>query len=442
MLPSLVKFLKIAAILAVSTAMRVHALPFLYEPGDLTLGLRKTDGTTDITVNLGRYTLFSGMAPGSSTNLAAYSQAQLNAAFTDLNSLRLSITGAARPGDSNIVSADLPETNLPTIWVTRARTSPNTQTTPWNRQSATALGNSASRIRSIGVNATNYSRGQLAGPNNTTTTVLIPRSDALSYSVQIGTGNLNNTFQGSVEATTPAGFSTGGTAVRLDLYELRPGSGASKHLGFFEFTPQGQLTFTAAGGAAPVPTLSIADASVTEGTGGTAQLSFLATLSSAAASEVSVSFETVSGSAESVTDFTPTSGRLVFAPGETTKAVVVPVVTDSLAEADESFVVRLSAPTGATLARAEATGRITNDDLTPLEPTSGIIELTPEGVALSHPSVLGLVYSLHWTNQAGLTEPVSRWATSSTNQIGTGAVLRWNQPATDPTRFYSIGVRR
>jgi ELWxxDGT repeat protein len=63
-------------------------------------------------------------------------------------------------------------------------------------------------------------------------------------------------------------------------------------------------------------------------------------------------------------------GTLTFAAGETSKTITVEVAAESAVEANEGFKVTISAPTGATLGTATATGTILNDDtalaITPL----------------------------------------------------------------------------
>jgi aryl-phospho-beta-D-glucosidase BglC (GH1 family) len=91
-------------------------------------------------------------------------------------------------------------------------------------------------------------------------------------------------------------------------------------------------------------------------------LSFKVTLSAPATSAVTVNYATANGTA-TAGDFTPTSGTLVFAPGEVSKIITVPVTADAVAEASETMVLRLSNPKGATLADGTGTGTITNDDV-------------------------------------------------------------------------------
>ena len=66
----------------------------------------------------------------------------------------------------------------------------------------------------------------------------------------------------------------------------------------------------------PLPTLSIANASTTEGNSGVRDLAFTITLSAAQAVPVSVSWSTANGTALAGSDFSPRSGQVVFAPGQ------------------------------------------------------------------------------------------------------------------------------
>src|SRR5262249_22767771 len=59
-----------------------------------------------------------------------------------------------------------------------------------------------------------------------------------------------------------------------------------------------------------------------------------------------------------------TSGTLTFAPGETSKTVLVPTINDNVGEGTETFTVNLSNPTGATIAHGQGTGTILDDDAT------------------------------------------------------------------------------
>ena len=117
------------------------------------------------------------------------------------------------------------------------------------------------------------------------------------------------------------------------------------------------------GGA--LPALSIADLSVAEGNGEHAHFMFVVTLDHAATSPVTVAYSTANGTAKAGKDYVASSGTVTFAAGETSKTVHVDIKGDVLAEANETFKINLSSPTGATIADGTATGTIIDDDRPP-----------------------------------------------------------------------------
>jgi len=111
------------------------------------------------------------------------------------------------------------------------------------------------------------------------------------------------------------------------------------------------------------PSLRIDDATLSEATVG---LVFDVRLSSASGRTTTVAFATENGfQAKAPDDFAQTSGTLTFAPGQTSRTISVPIVGDSVCEADETFSVRLTSPAGATLADGVAAGKIVDDDSCP-----------------------------------------------------------------------------
>ena len=116
------------------------------------------------------------------------------------------------------------------------------------------------------------------------------------------------------------------------------------------------------------PTVSIADQTVTEGTGaGTTPATFTITLSAASGRDVTVQASTVDGgSASPGSDYTalpPTT--VTFEEGQTEKTVTVAVARDNFDEGSETFLVELSGANGATIDDGTATGTISDDDPTP-----------------------------------------------------------------------------
>ena len=89
---------------------------------------------------------------------------------------------------------------------------------------------------------------------------------------------------------------------------------------------------------------------------------FLVAMPTAASQDVSVSYETIDGTAQANSDYQPTTGTLIFAPDETSKPVAIPIVGDRIGEPDETFEVVLTDPSGAVLDRARAQCTIEGDD--------------------------------------------------------------------------------
>jgi hypothetical protein len=115
--------------------------------------------------------------------------------------------------------------------------------------------------------------------------------------------------------------------------------------------------------SATPPSISIADASVIEGSSfGTTSLNLTVSLSASSASDVSVDYATSDGTALSTSDYTAVTATLTIAAGSTTGTITVLVNADSDNEPDETLTVTLSNPVNATIATASATGTIQNDD--------------------------------------------------------------------------------
>lgn len=118
-------------------------------------------------------------------------------------------------------------------------------------------------------------------------------------------------------------------------------------------------------GAPALPALSIADLAVAEGNGEHAHFMFAVTLDKAATGPVTVAYSTANGTATAGSDYVASNGTLTFAAGETSKTVHVDIIGDTVFEASETFTIKLSNASGATLADATAVGTIVNDDSEP-----------------------------------------------------------------------------
>jgi predicted extracellular nuclease len=121
------------------------------------------------------------------------------------------------------------------------------------------------------------------------------------------------------------------------------------------------------------PVLSIGNASVIEGHSGTALLNFPLTLTGPApAGGVTFTVNTTDGTALGGSDFVAiVNGSGGVAAGQTSGTLSVTVNGDTVAEANETFTVTLSASINAALGTATATGTITNDDAVEIHDIQG-----------------------------------------------------------------------
>jgi hypothetical protein len=110
------------------------------------------------------------------------------------------------------------------------------------------------------------------------------------------------------------------------------------------------------------PSVSIRDASVTEGNAGTVNATFLVTLSRATNVDVTVHYATADVTAVAGSDYTAASGDLIIPAGQTTGTITLPVLGDRLGEPDETFFVNLSGATNATIADGQGVGTIADDE--------------------------------------------------------------------------------
>ncbi len=117
-------------------------------------------------------------------------------------------------------------------------------------------------------------------------------------------------------------------------------------------------------GADPLPTVAVSDAVASEENG---SISFDISLSEASDQDVTVTYETVAGSAQAGSDFEPQLSQVVIPAGQTSVSVSVPLVNDTLQEATEQFELRLTSADGAEIADGSGQGQITDSD--PGDPT-------------------------------------------------------------------------
>ena len=206
-----------------------------------------------------------------------------------------------------------------------------------------------------------------------------------SQSASIGFAGDTNLHGVTLQAGVAYGFSVDGTTLLNPFLELLDANGAvittdddsgSGNGAYLSYTPasSGQYYLAAresgnnATGAYVVrawqlPTVSISDATVTEGNAGTTNLVFTVSLSAASPVAVSVFAATLGGStATSNVDFASAAASVSFAAGQTSATFTVAVSGDTVFEPSEVLTVNLSGAIGALIGDGSARGFIVDND--------------------------------------------------------------------------------
>ena len=124
-----------------------------------------------------------------------------------------------------------------------------------------------------------------------------------------------------------------------------------------------KLSHSTSATVAGPPSISVADATVTEAAG--AVLAFTVSLSRSSGSNVTVDYATSDGTATAGADYTATSGTLTISAGSTSATVDVTVLDDSHDDGGETLTLTLSNAANGTLGDSTATGTIENSDPLP-----------------------------------------------------------------------------
>ena len=225
------KIHKLAALTAAGVLWSLNAsAQFSYNNSDLLLGFRTPGGTSDLLVDIGSVSLYTGATTPITISGNYYTSSQLTDAGLNLNNLYFAVFGDVSPG--------YPATYGPynTLWVA---------------QTSTQLGFSRSRIESIGAGGNFLGATTSPGADNTATAIVtsdsFSQSGDNSYAAGMGpNGNFQGNFgsNNNIENNTPLSFTSG--SIISDLYEMRPNQDGLL-LGQFVLTSDGALTFN------PVP---------------------------------------------------------------------------------------------------------------------------------------------------------------------------------------------
>ncbi|MFM6748372.1 MAG: Calx-beta domain-containing protein, partial [Dolichospermum sp.] len=134
-----------------------------------------------------------------------------------------------------------------------------------------------------------------------------------------------------------------------------------------------------------LPNLNLsANQTIVEGNTNPQNVTYTVTLSNASTQTITVQYATANGTAIAGSDYTSTSGTLTFNPGVTSQVINIPILNDSLNEANETFTLNLTTPTNATLGAAKKATTTITDTLSASVTTtlpSGVENLTLTGTA-------------------------------------------------------------
>ncbi|HKP67681.1 MAG TPA: Calx-beta domain-containing protein, partial [Pyrinomonadaceae bacterium] len=138
---------------------------------------------------------------------------------------------------------------------------------------------------------------------------------------------------------------------------------------------------------------------------------------------VSVDYATADGTAVAGSDYSPRSGTLVFAPGETSKTISLQMINDNIFEGPENFTVNLSNPTGPNafiVSPSTTTINVNDNDPRPsitsagttvLEPAIGTTSTANVQVQLSNPSVETV--TVNYSTTSSTATPGSDYVTTN-----------------------------
>jgi len=114
----------------------------------------------------------------------------------------------------------------------------------------------------------------------------------------------------------------------------------------------------------PQPTITVNDIEFGEGNSGNTPFNFSISLSNPSYQPITVQYATADGTATAGSDYQAANATFTFQPGQPFQNVPlsVNVVGDTVIESKETFLLNLSNPVNATIARAQGVGTIVDDD--------------------------------------------------------------------------------
>ena len=243
----------------------------------------------------------------------------------------------------------------------------------WGGNSSGQLGNNSTVNSNVPVDVVGLTSGVAAVAAGGAHTCALLTTGGVKCWGDNASGQLgNNSFVGQETPVNVFGLSSGvvGLTAGGNHTCALLATGRAKCWGANSFGQLGDGTNTARAtpvtvvGIGPLPVISIADASVTEGQAGTALMHFQVNLSEPFAQTVTVVAQSADGLATAGSDYVAFGPTLVsFPPGVTVQVVSVSVNGDTEIEVHETLGLTLSQPVNATIGDGHGAGMILNDDL-------------------------------------------------------------------------------
>lgn len=177
------------------------------------------------------------------------------------------------------------------------------------------------------------------------------------------------------------------------------------------------------------PYMTLSGVQVQEGSGGTKEAVFTATLSTVSGITATVDYRLTPVTAENDGDYVDASGRVTFPPGVSEMPITVTIVSDYLDEDEETFQVNLANSTYAILTASQATGEIIDDD------TAGI-RVRPGATLITSEDGDSDTFTVTLTSQPMYTVTVGTLITPAVEEIVitptvlTFGPLNWDEPRT------------
>ena len=204
---------------------------------DLFLAFRASGNlgaTTSYLVNLGQYSQFRDASANTTITLS----------LGDLGADLVATYGSDWNTRSDLYWGIFGVSNTanPTVYASRAESSPGTLSNAWPLLDSISRGSTASQITSVLQGVSGY-QGSAATSNSTVAALQANTSNASSYNKQVATAGTNDFGSTSSWSSIEGNFGAGTSGTALDLYRIS-GSGVTDP-GHFTLSDSGVVSFTA-----------------------------------------------------------------------------------------------------------------------------------------------------------------------------------------------------